>query len=135
MLWKMVDEDEKRLKLLVERWQVDETLMSGLKRLALCWVVVEVWMRGRKRGNEEALVEGVDSRWNCSSPLRSPALAGLPGIGVSLTCSLISASSVAPMLNLTKVSVVQNLKMVLTEMALTGQSWELLWTGWKQWKI
>ena len=135
MLWKMVDEDETMLLLLVERWQVDETLRSGLKQLALCWVVVEVWTRERKRGNEEALVEGVDSRWNCSSLLRSPALAGLPGIGVSLTCSLISASSVALMLNLMKVSVVQNLKMVSIEMALTGQSWELLWTGWKQWKI
>ena len=129
MLWKMVDEDEKRLKLLVERWQVDETLMSGLKQLALCWVVVEVWMRGRKRGNEEALVEGVDSRWNCSGLQRSLALVGPPGTVVSLTCSLISASSVAPMLNLTKVSVVQNLKMVSIEMALTGQSWELLWIG------
>ena len=126
MLWKMVDEDERMLQLLVERWEVDETLMSELKQLALCWVVGEVWMRGRKRGNEEALVEGVDSRSNCSSLLRSPALAGLPGTVVSLTCSLISASSVAPMLNLMKVSVVQNLKMVSIEMALTGQSWELL---------
>ena len=129
MLWKMVDEDETMLQLLVERWEVGETLMSGLKQPALCWVVVEVWMHGRKRGNEEALVEGVDSRWNCSSLLRSPALAGLPGTVVGLTCSLISVSSVAPMLNLMKVSVVQNLMMVSIEMAWTGQSLELLWTG------
>ena len=58
----MVGEDEKRQKLLVERLEGGETLMSGLKQLALRWVAgEESMMHGRKTGNEEALVVGVGS--------------------------------------------------------------------------
>ena len=74
----MVDEDEKRPKLLVERLEGGETLMSGLMQLALRWVVAEGSMHGRMTGNEEALVVGVGSHWSYSVLLRSPAPVGLP---------------------------------------------------------
>lgn len=82
----MVGEDEKRQKLLVERLEGGETLMSGLKQLALRWVAAEGSMHGRRTGNEEALVVGVGSHWSYSVLLRSPAPVGLPGIVVWLTC-------------------------------------------------
>ena len=81
---------------------------------ALSWPVVLALMREMMRGIEVVSDVGEDFRSSCSDLPTSLALSGLHGTGVSLTSLWIVVFSVELMLNLMKVLVVQNLKMVST---------------------